>query len=1151
MPSILRTLLLFAVLAVALRVHAQSPEPRLAPGTAPLRFERLSVEHGLSQGSIYSMIQDRHGFMWFGTQSGIDRYDGYRFTSFEKVAFDTTTYFGNYANGLYEDASGDIWVITVGGVLQRFDPTTGRFARIPAQAWYGEPSAPPAAAMIGDGGDGIWLATSRGLVHYTTSTERSRVFWHDATRPESLPSDGVTWLHRDDDDYLWVATANGLARTRDGSSFERFLGGPSDGERPGFMSHILARPEQPGILWVSSQAGLIRFDTRDGSSRRFLPDPLDPAANQVLMAAPDPVEESVLWLTTGDRGLLRFDEKTGRFESYRHNPRDPFSLAGDNVHAIHTDRSGIIWVGDFLARGLSKFDPTVNSIRQYRAIPDEPNSLGNAIVFSIVEDDDEVFWFGTMHGGVSRFDRRRNEYRHYRHDPRNANSITSDYVRSILKDRAGRLWIGTAEGLNRLDPKTDRITRFRHDPANPRSLGANFVRRIYEDRDGTIWVGALGTLNRFDPATESFTVYRQVPGDPNSLPGNSLVISFLEDQAGTLWIGINGLARMDRLNGTFESFRHLPDNPQSPAGNAIWTIHERKKEPGVLWLASYDGALTRFDTRDHTFRHFSMKDGLANDVLYGLVEDDHGQFWMSTNRGIARFDPETETFRNYDVDSGLQGLEFNAGAYLKSRSGEIFFGGVNGVNSFYPENLRDNPNPPQIVLTGIKLFNRPLTVGGDSPLKQPLTRTSEVRLRHDQNMLTFEFAALHFRNPARNRYAYMLEGLDQDWIDAGDQRVASYANLAPGSYTFRVRAANSDGVWNEEGASVRLVVLPPWWRTWWAYAFYFLVFCVGLFAVDRFQRRRLITTERERIRERELEHARQIEHAYHELEEAHGRLKATQAQLVQQEKLASLGALTAGIAHEIKNPLNFINNFSDVSAEMIDELQAEITRLEDRLSEDETREVGAILRDLRLNLTKISEHGRRADSIVRSMLEHSRTGGGDRQPTDMNRLVDEFVNLAYHGMRAREKDFTCSVQKTLDPMLPPVAVVPQDVGRVLLNLLANAFDAVGARRQEMGDGFAPAVTVETAATGEGVVVRIRDNGGGIPEHVRRRIFEPFFTTKASGQGTGLGLSLSHDIIVAGHGGSLTAENHGGGACFTLVLPVERAGVGAQFTESVR
>ncbi len=786
------------------------------------------------------------------------------------------------------------------------------------------------------------------------------------------------------------------------------------------------------------------------------------------------------------------------------------------------------------------------------------------------------------------------------------------------------------------------------------------------------------------------------PKDSTSV--SSGVTSIVEGLAGFLWLGTyTGLDRFDPESGKATHYKHDPDDPMSLSARQVNVVVERRRESGVIWAGTAGGGLSRLDVRSGKFQRFTERDGLANNVIYGMLEDDLGRLWITTNHGLSRFDPETKAFKTYGVEIGLQGLEFDQFAYHKSRSGEMFIGGPNGLNAFFPNELSDNLNAPEVQLVDLKLFNKSVKETGAVKLDKPLADTKEIHLDYSQKDVTFDFVAFHYANPSGNQYAYKLDGFNDDWVYVGGKRTASFTNLAPGEYTFHVKAANSDGVWNETGASIHVVVEPPFWATWW-FRLLVLVGFVGLLyggytarvrqIEDRARKlegevekrtaelkesndqleqshtiveainqetsfRRLLTKILEESRVipgvekstalvrqsddlfhvsassgwdvAEMEHIRltpkQAHQRYVEQAEEVGKnifvaknvaervgteemadfgkvasflvlrvvvdgdvraylvfdnltdsdafekgdvallerlrehiqsafiktsiledlqatldnLRSTQDRLIQSEKMASLGQLTAGIAHEIKNPLNFVNNFSEVTAELANELAAEIAELKKDLPADKAAEVEGLLHSLQMNAAKIGEHGKRADSIVKNMLEHSKVGEGERASIDLNELLDEYVTLAVHGLEARNPGLEVHVERSYDEAVGQVDVVPQDIGRVFMNLLSNAFDVLKEHGANKG---APTVYVYSLRRDNHVEIRVRDNGPGIPDKVKARVFEPFFTTKPTGSGTGLGLSMSYDIVTKGHGGTLDVESaEGEGSTFTVRLPV--------------
>jgi signal transduction histidine kinase len=453
------------------------------------------------------------------------------------------------------------------------------------------------------------------------------------------------------------------------------------------------------------------------------------------------------------------------------------------------------------------------------------------------------------------------------------------------------------------------------------------------------------------------------------------------------------------------------------------------------------------------------------------------------------------------------------GSGFKGADGTLYFGGENGFNFFNPTEIKANSYLAPIVITQFQLFDK---------LVKGANELSEIVLDYDENYFSFEFSSLSYYSPAKNQYAYILEGVDKEWVHSGSRHYVGYTNIDPGKYVFKVKGTNSDGVWNEKGTNISIIINPPWWRTWWAYAFYGACIIAAIFLLDRYQRKRLINKEREQTRERELQQAHEIEKAYEEL-------KSTQAQLIQREKMASLGELTAGIAHEIQNPLNFVNNFSEVNNELISELVDEVEK-------GNTEEVKAIATDIKQNLEKINHHGRRADAIVKGMLQHSRTSTGQKEPTDINILTDEYLRLSYHGLRAKDKSFNATLKTDYDKSIGNINIVPQEIGRVLLNLFNNAFYTVNEKKKLQPVDYEPTVSISTKKLNDKIEISVKDNGNGIPQNIVDKIFQPFFTTKPAGEGTGLGLSLSYDIIKA-HEGELKVETkEGKGSEFIIQLP---------------
>jgi signal transduction histidine kinase/ligand-binding sensor domain-containing protein len=1164
------------------------PAVQLLSDAPLLRFKNLGVQDGLAQSSANNIMQDSHGFVWIATQGGLHRYDGYEFKLYSSVAFDTTSLSDDWIWTVTESKMGGLWVTTEIGGLNYLDRSTDTFRhyRFDPDRANSLSSNTLYHVLESSGGD-LWVSTlNAGLNRMKAGSDDEFIhYFHDADDPNSLTSDVLFWLSEDSDGQIWASSANGINKIDpESGNVTRYLYDAQVTPVYGAAQNVLgqyAPPDQPDIMWLATGKGLVRLNKETGDYDRFVIEPekngSPNSANLIHGVVPDPEIADVLWVAGPGTGLARFDIKTGEFSRYRNVPTDANSLPDDFSQSLYVDRSGTMWVGH-TTEGISTFNPGAVKFSHYRNNKDTDQSLAPGLVWAIYEDKNGSLWAGTemVVGGstVTHFNAETRRVARYRHNPTDPSSLLPGILWGFAENESGVLFVAGDAGLSRFNATSGRFTHYLQDKTEE-NWGRNNIITIQPTANDAnmLWVGSLGGLDVFDTETAAFTRI------PIALAGEEYdpdVMSLFEDENNKLWLGSSiGLVRYDPDEGATLVSSYDPLDPSTISGNEIESIHVRSREPGVLWLAPFNRGLNRYDINSGAVKHFTTAHGLPSNTVYGILEDSFGTLWLSTNAGISNFDPETETFRNYGLDEGLIELEFNQGAFAKGKNGIMYFGSAGGVTSFVPEQLHINQIPPQVIITGIKLFNKPVPVGSDTPLPKPLSEISEITLNHDQNEVTFEFVALHFANSAKNTYAYILGGYDHDWVQAGTQRSATYTNLAPGTYEFRVKAANADGVWNDEGASITLTVLYPWYRSLWAYGFYLMVFVGGVISVDRFQRKRLLQKEREEAREKELAQAKEIEQAYINLEAAHENLKSAQSQLIQQEKLASLGQLTAGIAHEIKNPLNFVNNFSSVSLEMIDEALEEL----DKTSQDDhTAETAAILADIKTNLIKIHEHGSRADGIVKSMLQHSRGGTGKMEPTDLNALVSEFTNLAYHGMRAGKDPIDAEVTLDLDETIGDVPLVYEDFSRVILNICTNAFDAL--RGSGIGDqgsattpkasnffkdgavipeGPSPQVTdgavipnavrdlpqvtggtahlkVRTRREGDRIAIEIEDNGPGIPDEIKDKILQPFFTTKKGTQGTGLGLSITHDIVKA-HGGELSIHSKLGIGCtFIISLP---------------
>ena len=1088
-------------------------------------FEEVRTPEGNPLGKIVAITQDKFGFMWFADESNrmLVRYDGSHMEYYRHDPENLNSPAGYRPHHLYAAPSGEIWIGYLGDGLDRFDPYTNTFT------------------------------------HYR----------NDPEDPESLPSDIVPYVFVDRQGMVWMATSVGLARL-DASTgkFTLFRHDPNDPSSPSSNSGWKSYEDSSGTLWVGTglpfpgidpkDGGLNRYNPDTGTFTRYLPDPDDPTSlggYKVTAILED--SKGNFWVGTEGDGLHIMDRKTGRFTRHPYNPDHPENLSRPVltrqdyafISFLLEDSTGQIWIGT-VDNGVSRYNPDSDQVTHFSMSSEfredvvqnddwksfrESNSawdgyagkdglvwittemdaklykidlsretftkVNEAGVNIFFDESPNVIWKGTDKGLIKE-DLKAGTETVYKNLAGDSTSISNNWVTSIAKDQMGQYWIGTLNGLNVLDPMVGTFKRYMHDPEDPASLSHPWVNDVMLDRLGNIWAGTENGLNRLDPESGTLHIFLATPRDSTHLP-NYWINKILEDPQGSLWFCAPQLGMYDPETGTLRSY------PLTIGGLLVDTEN-------TLW-AWNDSGLFKYDPEEDLF----IDSGITS-YNNRVIADNRNNLWIHNTNGIVRFDPTTGRTTLFAENYGVRGTNqaIKKDLYRK-KDGTLVFTMSNAFYEINPDDFRQSRDTTLLYATLLEMSG-----AEDQPVNRIslLKRNGQdepIELKASENAFSIRFAAIDFRSTGNTPIQYMLEGYDSEWVQGSAAFPAHYAQVPPGDYTFRLRAVNSSsGIPSEN--SLKLKILPPWWATWWAYAAYGLLFVLGLWIVDRYQKKRVLRTAREKAQRRELEQAKEIEKAYSEL-------KATQTQLIHSEKMASLGELTAGIAHEIQNPLNFVNNFSEVSRELIDEMKEEIKK-------KEFGEVDAIADDLKQNLEKITHHGKRADGIVKGMLQHSRVSDGKKEPADLNKLVDEYLRLAYHGMRARDKAFNVRMDTDLDDRVGEVNMVSQDIGRVLLNLLTNAFHAVKEKSEQPPDGYEPIVKVRTQKTTKGVRVEVSDNGNGIPESIRNKIFQPFFTTKPTGQGTGLGLSLSFDIAKA-HGGDLQVKStEGEGTTFTIVLP---------------
>lgn len=1143
------------------------------PLDLPQRLEHYSNTDGLSQGMVNAIIQDDFGFLWLGTKDGLNRFDGYDFKVFRHDPFDSLSISSNYIEKLFVDRFGYLWVGTDEG-LNRFDPRTEQFVR-----FFHDPeiknslSANDITSIVEVPFDSsqevqiLWVGTVNGLnrivIPDLTAPEKHSISRFSKDRPgaAALLDNHIRQLAIDAKNRLWVSTGPSLVRTDalaqklEKLYFEPLKAIPGTNQNlpaTRFCNFLMA---QNGEFWIGTEQGLSRIVKEDSSGITFEHFPYSKTSTQMGVQSMAMDATGLIWLTFFVEEPKVFDPKNAEFTSFSR-------LVGLSKHTIpevlteaFCDRSNNLWFGT-AGFGLFKYKvqksqfsavtksnvahktPRTSYVEAFHPLPD-----GNGVLVEMGEpfvyqpsshrmEAPQLPWgkpqgqrFASLpDGSYFIYDNLKKTYKHYHPNDGGYQIIKNGGVKRTLQFSS---IFGVPEG---------QVFFIEFETGN-------------DHHDGHFY------LMDWDPNTNTLSEW-QLP-DPT---GDALSKTFgrgLVDYRGRIWFpNREGLLCIDRVRDTAIIFNHSLDNPKSLNRNFVQVICLDPEMPEqYLWIGTSGGGVNRMDLKDDSFINYMEKDGLPNSVIYGILPDNSGNLWLSTNLGLSRMvlnnKREAAYFRNYDLHDGLPGNEFNVGAFHKNEKGELFFGGVDGFVWFHPDSLVDYVPEFPVIITDLQINYQSISHRDDqSPLSESIINTKALSLNHRQNALAFQFAGLNFAATTRNRYAYQLENFDEDWQSVGTNRRAVYTNLDPGCYTFRVKASDGNGGWSPIEAYITIVIAPPWWRTWWAISLLVLVAATLFFGIRRFEleRRRFrqqAAIERARAEEKRLQAERvaaqalELEKTMRTLQQKNEEVIAAHQKLIVQDKLATLGQLIAGIAHEIKNPLNFVTNFSEVSVELADELQEGLQQYKEKIEADDFSNFEEILSDIRQNAIDTTANGKRATAIIRSMMDHTRGTDDMRKRTDLNALVEENLQLAYHGYRAVDSGFSVKIEKELEPGLPDVPVFTAELGRVLLNILNNACYAIHEKRKAIGNGYIPTLWVSTKTKKEIVEISIRDNGPGIPIEVLDKIFKPFFTTKPSGVGnTGLGLSISREIVEEKHGGSLVVETETGNfTAFLIRLPI--------------
>jgi two-component system sensor histidine kinase ChiS len=777
-----------------------------------IKFYNLSIKQGLSQSTVNCVLQDKKGFMWFGTQDGLNLYDGYNFTVFNHNPLDSSSISDNIIHCIYEDKKGNIWVGTEQG-LNRFNRATQTFSRLQNIPGVVNSLLDNSVWAICEDSRGIlWIGTDEGgLNSFDRKTKTFTHFQNNYTPVYSFCSNSIRSIFEDKSGNLWIGTRDeGVNKFNPTSQvFTRYRHSETKYNCISNNTVSAICQDKYGFIWFGTNDGLNRFDGKIQKFQTYKSGYYGINNNVIKSLYPD--KTGILWIGTAGGGLNKFDPRKFQFSSYEYQPQVPNGLSSNNILSIYEDRTGTVWLGT--DGGINKFDRRKQNFQHYQHIANRPGSINNDGVNALLQSRNGSLWVGTEEG-LNKFDINTQQFINFKSPPQSA----FKGIYALCEDKYGVLWLGMQEGVYQFNPATEKFSLFQSRAKLLSQLNSSRVYSIIEDKAGAIWVGTKDGLYRIDREKDKINSYILEFGNSKSLSSNFIRVVY-EDAKGVIWVGTNGggLNKISPATAktpeSVTAYKFNAEAIKSIGNNTVLSIYEDKA--GTLWIGTNGGGLNSFNPKNLEFTRYTANEGLSSNVVYGILSDKNENIWVSTNKSVSKLNAASHSFRNYVEDDGIMNNGFNPGACCKTSNGEFFFGGINGINAFYPEKLIINPLPPQMVLTHFEIFYKPVKIGKGHPLSRHISVANEVVLGAKDNVFSFTFAALHYTLPERNQYAYKMENFDEEWNFSGTRRVAPYTNLDPGEYTFRVKGSNSDNIWDDKGVSIKVLVKPPYWKTWW------------------------------------------------------------------------------------------------------------------------------------------------------------------------------------------------------------------------------------------------------------------------------------------------------------------------------------------------
>ncbi|MEO6231500.1 MAG: two-component regulator propeller domain-containing protein [Ferruginibacter sp.] len=1067
--------------------------PHLSGQQKQINFTSLTTEDGLSSNTVNAILKDKFGIVWFGTEDGLDRFDGIRFSIYRHKPGDSTSLQANEILSLYEDLDGNLWVGTSGGSVSRYDRKNDCFIHLPATSSPGTIRNNVIRSVCRDNSGHLWIAHFGGVDIFDINTGNISRFSTFSKNPAYEINSSGMCLFKDSRNQMWIGTTHSLYRYNLNTAvlYEFVHSDENPSSLSGFIINAITE-DKMGNIWVGTNGGLSKL--RPGSDdfinfRHSDQNATTLSGNEVNAVA---VNGEKLWIGTTE-GLDIMNTRTGEMEKFSLDPRNLHSLTARSVKSIYIDKQGIYWIGT-TGGGVDKYDKNLNLFNYVKSDVFDDQGLSSPIVSAFAEAENGKVFVGTFGKGLSLFDPDSKLFKHFTILSRRKNAGDGLLVLTLQMTRKKQLLVGTfGDGLFVVDPKSGKYSQLlQGDGAE--DLNSNQIYSLTQLRNGNILVGTNGdginVLNEDLKVIKRYTPFPKAAIDV-TLPVNGYIRDLKEDKHGNIWIATHGggLAMLEPGAGKFSIYTSY--NSALP-NDKVQSILEDSR--GLIWVGTFGGGLAMYDNNTKGFTVFSEKDGLQNSTIYKVAEDKAGLIWVSTNQGISSIEVKSKNINNYNYHNGIQHNNFFHGAGVRLSGGELYFGGLDGFNYFNPAYLIKNNNIPPVLITDLRISNQSVTPSANGPIKENISIAKEIRLDYKQNF-ALEFVGLSYTTPEQNRYAYKLEGFDKDWNNVGNSTSASYTNLDPGDYVFKIRASNNDGVWNEIGTSIKVHVHPPFWRTMYAYVFYVLV---ALASILYLRHRGISKLKRKFALDQEKIYAEQ---------------ERRETERIHELDRVKIKFLT-NLSHEFRTPISLI--LGPVDSLITQEKNAHSFNQLDIIKRNARRLLNLVNQLLDFRKMEVQE------------LKFNAAEG--ELVTFIKEVSDSFKDLA------ERKNIAFNFSSQIDQLYAPFD--HDKLERILFNVLSNAFKFTGAGGKinlDLENNENDSATSKTW-----VLIKVSDTGIGIPEDKKEKIFDLFFQndTDASilNQGTGIGLSITKEFVKM-HGGTITVESQKEqGASFNILLP---------------